>query len=72
MHSVAHICLGQKAVKYGPQNLNPSGLAFENLVFPTFPHFFLSKLNFVALVRKRTAPTERLPLVGEVSTNFSG
>jgi hypothetical protein len=26
--------------------------------------------NFVALVRERTAPTERPPLVGEVSTNF--
>jgi hypothetical protein len=28
--------------------------------------------NSVALVRKRTIPTERLPLVGEVSANFSG
>jgi hypothetical protein len=28
--------------------------------------------NFVALVGKRTIPTERLPLVGEVSANFSG
>jgi hypothetical protein len=26
----------------------------------------------VALVRKRTIPTERPPLVGEVSTNFCG
>jgi hypothetical protein len=26
--------------------------------------------NFVALVRKRTIPTERPPLVGEVSANF--
>jgi hypothetical protein len=30
------------------------------------------KLNSVALVRKRTIPTERPPLVGEVSANFSG
>jgi hypothetical protein len=29
------------------------------------------KNNSVALVRKRTIPTERPPLVGEVSTNFS-
>jgi hypothetical protein len=30
------------------------------------------KLNSVAWVRERTIPTERLPLVGEVSANFSG
>jgi hypothetical protein len=30
------------------------------------------KLNSVALVRKRTTPTERPPLVGEVSANFCG
>jgi hypothetical protein len=29
-------------------------------------------INSVALVRKRTIPTERPPLVGEVSANFSG
>jgi hypothetical protein len=29
-----------------------------------------SKKNSVALVRKRTIPTERLPLIGEVSANF--
>jgi hypothetical protein len=28
--------------------------------------------NSVALVRKRTIPTERPPLVSEVSANFSG
>jgi hypothetical protein len=27
---------------------------------------------FVALVRKRTTPIERPPLVGEVNSNFSG
>jgi hypothetical protein len=30
------------------------------------------KLNSVAVVRKRTIPTERPPLVGEVSANFFG
>ena len=30
------------------------------------------KLNFVALVRGRTIPTERPPPVGEVSANFCG
>jgi hypothetical protein len=28
--------------------------------------------NFVALVRERTIPTERPPLVGEVNANFYG
>jgi hypothetical protein len=28
--------------------------------------------NSLALVRERTMPTERLPLVGEVSANFRG
>jgi hypothetical protein len=31
-----------------------------------------TKLNSVALVRKRTIPTERPPLVGEISYNFCG
>jgi hypothetical protein len=31
-----------------------------------------NKLNSVALVRKRTIPTEQPPLVGEVSANFRG
>jgi hypothetical protein len=30
------------------------------------------KLNSVAVVRKRTIPTERPPLVGEVSANLCG
>jgi hypothetical protein len=30
----------------------------------------MSYLNFLALVRKRNIPTERLPLVSEVSANF--
>jgi hypothetical protein len=30
----------------------------------------IKKLNSVALVRERTIPTERPPLVGEVSANF--
>ena len=32
----------------------------------------ITKLNSVALVRKRTIPTERTPPVGEVSANFCG
>jgi hypothetical protein len=38
-------------------------------------HFHLlntKKLNSVALVRKRTIPNERPPLVDEVSDNFCG
>jgi hypothetical protein len=31
---------------------------------------YIKKLNSVALVRKRTIPTERPPLVGEVSAKI--
>jgi hypothetical protein len=31
-----------------------------------------TKLNSVALVRERTIPTERPPLIGEVSADFCG
>jgi hypothetical protein len=31
-----------------------------------------TKLNSGALVRQRTIPTERPPLIGEVNANFSG
>jgi hypothetical protein len=34
--------------------------------------FALSLTNSVALVRELTTPTERPPLVGEVSANFCG
>jgi hypothetical protein len=35
-------------------------------------NLYLKKINSVALVRKRTIPAERPPLVGEVSANFCG
>jgi hypothetical protein len=35
------------------------------------PNIF-TKLNSVAVVRKRTIPTEQPPLVGEVSANLCG
>jgi hypothetical protein len=34
--------------------------------------FIARHINFVALVRGRTIPTERTPIVGEVSANFCG
>jgi hypothetical protein len=36
------------------------------------PKVSLTKLNSVTLVRERTIPTERPPLVGEVIANFCG
>ena len=42
------------------------------LALPIFPHYLIKKKNSVALVRKRTIPTERPPPVGEVSANFCG
>jgi hypothetical protein len=35
-------------------------------------HTYKTKKNYVALVRKRTIPTERPPLVDEVSAKFYG
>jgi hypothetical protein len=35
-------------------------------------HKTKKKKNSVAVVRKQTIPTERPPLVGEVSANFCG
>jgi hypothetical protein len=35
-------------------------------------YIYIKLTNSVALVRERTIPTERPPLVGEVSTNFCG
>ena len=47
----------------------PVGL--KNYVFCIRPTYKTkTKLNSVALVRERTIPTERPPLVGEVSANF--
>jgi hypothetical protein len=43
-------------------------IKFRNLHFAYKPH----KKNSVAVVRKRTIPTERSPLVGELSANVSG
>jgi hypothetical protein len=37
-----------------------------------YPDYPKKKLNSVAVVRKRTIPTERPPLVGEVSANLCG
>jgi hypothetical protein len=52
-------------------------LRFERQILKPVVAFILllySKLtkNSVAWVRKRTIPTERPPLVGEISANFSG
>jgi hypothetical protein len=42
-------------------------------VFPQTPDYVAKlKLNSLAVVRKRTIPTERPPLVGEVSANLCG
>jgi hypothetical protein len=43
----------------------------RNVLLQLCIHFNIKK-NSGALVRKRTIPTERPPLVGEVSANFCG
>jgi hypothetical protein len=47
-----------------PSNLVASFLSMTNKT--------TNKTNSGALVRQRTIPTERPPLVGEVSANFGG
>jgi hypothetical protein len=46
----------------------------ENNLYNNFVHdiIYNKKKNTVVLGRKRTMPTERPPLVGEVSANFRG
>jgi hypothetical protein len=47
-----------------------SDMLTPNLGTRVLISYLYLKLNSVALVRERTIPTERLPLVGEVSANF--
>jgi hypothetical protein len=53
---------------------NKPRLVFPPLQFIVDSHAVIAfedeKKNSVAVVRKRTIPTERPPLVGEVSANF--
>jgi hypothetical protein len=48
------------------------GAWFASTVAPALGKALTKKLNSVALVRERTIPTERPPLVGEVSANLCG
>jgi hypothetical protein len=47
---------------------------YNSFIYSIVPDFknAINKTNSRALVRQRTIPTERPPLVGEVSANFSG
>jgi hypothetical protein len=49
---------------------SPSSMWLTYQVDSVSPHLINNKTNFVALVRERTMPIERPPLVGEVSVNF--
>jgi hypothetical protein len=44
----------------------------NKVFFSHFSPMLNQKLNPIALVRKRTIPTKRPPLAGEVSDNFCG
>jgi hypothetical protein len=57
--------------------VRPEGLGkFKNsphtYTYTQATEFVLYKTNSVALVRERTIPTEKPPLIGEVSANFCG
>jgi hypothetical protein len=54
------------------KELQPSPGFSYSLEMNEFINILLKSDNSVALVRKRTIPTERPPLVGEVSANFCG
>jgi hypothetical protein len=66
--------LSRQSTTDGGKVVSPT---FHNIeVFQHNNHFCENpkniKLNSVALVRERTIPTVRPPLVGEVSANFGG
>jgi hypothetical protein len=63
-----------KLTVFGPQNLDSLGCVFRLITdaIYNFSHCINYKLNSVAIVRKRTIPAERPPLVGEVSANLCG
>jgi hypothetical protein len=66
---VAHMCLNIKlALKFR----NIRSLLNEPSLLRAVQWLAVKKLNSGALVLQRTIPTERPPLVGEVSANFSG
>jgi hypothetical protein len=46
-------------------------LPLPDLILHLFYHLLKLKLNSVALVRERNVPTERPPLLGEVSVKFA-
>jgi hypothetical protein len=53
-------------------NLIPSYRGVLNVCCSNQPQLAADNNNSVALVRERTIPTERPPLVGEVTANFCG
>jgi hypothetical protein len=57
------LCIGSRNLKSGQGPTKGSRAILLLLLL-------LLLLNSVALVRKRTVPTERPPLIGEVSANF--
>jgi hypothetical protein len=50
----------------------PGVFLLISISISSYIHLTKTNKNSVALVRKRTIPTERPPLVDEVSANFSG
>jgi hypothetical protein len=46
--------------------------AMKHFLVFVYVHVNFKKLNSVAIVRKRTIPTEGPPLVGDVCANFAG
>jgi hypothetical protein len=71
--SSAQSCLSLiVAVSFVHENFRIAGITWSSTSRIKPRVLSLHKLNSVALVRKRTIPTERTSLVSEVSANFYG
>jgi hypothetical protein len=65
---VAHLAEGLSFVTLLTLKVERTLISFVGVIIIVI---VITKPNSVALVRKRTIPTERPPLVGEVSEKFS-
>jgi hypothetical protein len=69
-HSLFFSAFISGEINWSGQYIDKTWRSLELFVLPFSTQ--TNKTNCVALVRKRTIPTERPPLVGEISANFSG
>jgi hypothetical protein len=72
-HSNSYLCSGLVCYEFPSTNHVIYSVSSTKQRLATSVVFVLiKKLNSVALIRERTIPTERQPLIGEVSANVCG